>query len=222
MIRFAPSSIVAIMKAGLMYRQLHIEFGQDSEDADRHDGAILLTAQSNGATRNRGLVTNAKGFSQSEIIDAVCASGFVHLRNGLLQISNHIDCEQLAELVDQIFDDYFDAPRQPADRLRRVCEAVDPQLPLGLHVQIPLFAYAWLDLTIRIDMAELARAVDPWAPNPVQIDATRCRDRRVRELVDRYLATKNAASNRPSDATTKLAPSQRHMGRASREDSRAG
>lgn len=144
----------------------------------------------------------SEGFQLNQLREALQATDWVAAAGDQLLLHSDRQLAALGQVVGAMFD-YYVSPGQPSQRLLRVRDQVNAgQAVRDSGLQFPLFAYAWLDLMVRDDLADEARSAgDVWNCDHVQIDVRRVRDRRVEQLVQRY----SAAQTSPG----RLAPSGR-------------
>jgi hypothetical protein len=137
------------------------------------------------------------GFTFEHVLAAVDATGWVVERNGERRIQEHIGCDQLARIVGEMLS-YFDRPDEPNDVLRAIKDQVAARLGDD-DADIPLWAYAWLDLVLREEVADAARSASTlWQQDHLTIEVGQLRDERVRALCRRYAE----AQEKPAAQTT--------------------
>jgi len=196
-----------------MFRQMYLELGDECDFDDDGGWAILLTSESSALGRNRGLLTNVHGFSREEIIEAACSSGWVVCEDEVLEVDDEVGCEELANLIERIFDEYYEGPGNPNEWLLRIRDEIDNYL--GEHdLEMPLVAYAWLDLFVREDVADEARRTDPWLGDSLSVTLNNKRNRRVEQFAQRY--------QRENDTRRAFAASARHRDQSSRIEGNTG
>jgi hypothetical protein len=127
-----------------------------------------------------------RGFGLDDVRRAALATGWVHQRGDEL----HVDVARLRDLaafVPAILE-YFASSGVPLKRLLAVREAATDWIGDGAcAADIPLEAFAWLDLAIREDAADNARcAVDLWENDSLQVSLDAIRRRHVDDLLRRY------------------------------------
>jgi hypothetical protein len=142
-----------------------------------------------------------RGFSILDVRAAVLATGWVEEKSDELHLVTWISCLALGDFVQEMFS-YFNRADEPREELLRVVEAVEALAPASAPLElIPIWAYAWLDLIVREDLADDARSIaDVWPQQTIKLTSEQhCRERAA-ELIARYT---------PSDLRRTLAPSQR-------------
>jgi hypothetical protein len=170
-------------------------------DYDDHGEWVTL---SRGADSLAGTFLPRAGFKLKDLIAALLATGWVRERAGTLVVDRSVNCQRLADFVEEMLD-YFDGPGRPTSRLLDVERTVAARLGDALPGTVPLEAFAWLDLVVREEVADVARSVaDVWSNAVLTIRVAEIRDRRLRELVARYASS-------PQVSGLKMAPSSRTM-----------
>ncbi|HEV3004970.1 MAG TPA: hypothetical protein VGX78_10940 [Pirellulales bacterium] len=163
------------------------------------------------------------GFTLEHVLAAVDATPWVVERHGERRIQGNIGCDRLAQTVAQMFS-YFDRPDQPSDELLNIRDHVASRFPdTGEDdTEIPLWAYAWLDLAVREDLADAARSAGTlWNQDRLTIDVAGLRDQRIRELLCRW----SAAAVGPADqqvTAQRMTPSARRRQAVDARGGRAG
>jgi len=176
---------------------------------DADDGGWVRFTRSHGfgGRNSHDSLEIPPGFTLDDILAATDATGWVVERRGERWIQEHTGCDQLARTVEQMLS-YFDHPDVPNGELRGVKDQIDACFGDAVDdVEIPLWAYAWLDLVLREDLADAARSASaPWKHDRLMIDVGKLRDARIRELRHRYspraifAAQRIAGSARTRDA----------------------
>lgn len=149
-------------------------------------------------------------FTIDHVHQAVLATGWVERRSEGYAADSNVRCKDLRETVEEMFF-YFDGPERPSSRLLQIKEAVGKySIVQDANLDIPLWAYAWLDLMVRDDIADQARCVeDIWSNRQLVVNLESHCDRHVRELVVRY--SQPVAESSVGDG--RMAPSTRERGR---------
>jgi hypothetical protein len=166
---------------------------------------VELRTKSGGRATGQYAFELRRHFTCLDVRAALLATGWVEERKDELHLVNWIGCATIGEIVQEMFS-YFDRADQPREELLKVIEAVESLAPSGAALElIPIWAYAWLDLIVREDLADEARSAgDVWRERTIKLTTEQhCRER-VAELIARYT---------PSDLRQPLAPSQRQRGR---------
>lgn len=164
----------------MLHDRLFIEFDEDTR------WVSLRTESRSGLVESDGFELPA-GFSLRDVQDSLLATGFVAEVDGDLMLPAQTGCQALRHMIGEIFS-YFSASNQPTSRLLRTKQSVDDYLlNRGTAVTLPLWAYAWLDMTVREDLADEARSVqDLWITPDVTLEIQKHREQRVAEVLDRY------------------------------------
>jgi hypothetical protein len=158
------------------------------------------------------------GFTIACVYQAVLATGWVERRGEGYVAERSVRCTDLCRTVEEMFL-YFDGPEEPSGRLLQIREAVGEYFVVqDADLDIPLWAYAWLDLIVRDDMADEARCADDvWKNRELVINSESHCHRRVKELVARY----SQAAAEPSTGTGRMAPSSRERRRTDLHEPKA-
>ncbi len=122
---------------------------------DRDERSVWIEFQADGALV-KDLVRLRAGFELQHVREALLATGLVQRGDRLLLISDDPDL-QLGALVEQIFS-YFELPERPRVTVQQVQAAVHVLVEPRAADPIPLWAYAWLDISVREELADSARA----------------------------------------------------------------
>ena len=151
------------------------------------EGIVWLIVTSTSGLQHKELILLRNGFGPEDIREAVIATGWVEPVGGELQLTSDISCESLRDVVEAMLG-YFVEPGVPGIELREIMSAVSEFDSVHeLRRAISLYAYAWLDVMVRDDLADEARSTHRiWQHSEVVIDLARNCDRRVKELVARY------------------------------------
>ncbi len=186
---------------------------------DDDDGWVTFHKKSSFGELRTGSIQLYGEFTIDHVHEALSATGLVDRRDDGYVADSSVDCQALCDLVEEMFR-YFKAPGAPGEDLVRVQKAVqeydDAQ---EVDTEIPLWAYAWLDLNVRNEIADEARgAKDIWSDRQLTIDLEGRCDRHVTELIARY-----SRSTRSSAGTGRMAPSSRQRREPQTDDrSRTG
>jgi hypothetical protein len=186
-------------------------------DFDEEQGwvAFCLTSPY-GDERKSSFTLRRDGFSIDDIREATLATGWVEQRDDALAVTGDVSGATLANFVSKMIA-YFEAPGLPNKELLGIKDAVDEYYILQdaePPVVIPLFAYAWLDLIVREDLADDARSADNvWSGKDLMIDVDKHCDYRVDELVRRYIT---------GSVTRRMAASERIRASRKFKESRTG
>ena len=159
-------------------------------ESDEDDRSVWLITESTSGIRQKEIVWLREGFGLDDVREAITATGWVQQDGDELRFTSAGDSlcgRTISDVLEDIFG-YFNAPGNPTDELREVQSAVtEYEAMRESKLDIPLYAYAWLDMTVREDLADEARSArDLWATSTVAIDLARNRERRVEELFSRY------------------------------------
>jgi hypothetical protein len=152
-----------------------------------------------------------KGFSLGDVLEAARATGWVVDRQGTAWIDHQTGCSYLANFVLEMIC-YFDAPNLPSKRLLRIQEAVDCRLGEESEVKVHFspWVYAWLDLVIRDDAKEeVLTADDVWGGDFLKVDVATLRDRRLRQVLERFQPQAMPAEAAEPAEGGRMAPSER-------------
>jgi hypothetical protein len=126
------------------------------------------------------------GFTLEHVLAAVDATGWVVERDGELRIEGRIGCDRLARAAAEILS-YFDGPDMPNPELLALRDQIALRFGDEGVANIPLQAYAWLDLVLREIVAEAARSASAlWKQDLLVIDLDKLREERIREFRRRY------------------------------------
>lgn len=161
--------------------------------------ASIRRASAAGGWFDQSLLPLPEGFTLEDVRDALTATGWVSTDGEVLYLLQSKSCCDLSEITLELFS-YFESSGEPRRRLREVAEAVtEYSVVQDAQLQLSWWAYAWLDLIVRDDLAEEARGVTSVWRDTLQLDAGRLAERRVREMVERYgreaLAVRRMASS---------------------------
>jgi len=173
---------------------------------DDDDGWVTFHQKSFFGDVRTGSFQLDRGFTIDHVHEALLATGWVGQRGDGYVADSSVSCQDPCDTVKEMFH-YFKAPGVPHEDLVRIQNAVNEyDLVQDAAVEIPLWAYAWLDLIARDKIADEARSVrDIWSDRQLTIDLEEHCDRYVGELVARY-----SRPTRSSLGTGKMAPSSRH------------
>ncbi|HVC93924.1 MAG TPA: hypothetical protein VND64_09545 [Pirellulales bacterium] len=156
---------------------------------DADDGGWVRFTRSHGfgGRDSRDSLEIPPGFTLDDILAAIDATGWIVERHGERCIQDQIGCDQLVRTVEQMLS-YFDRPDGPNGALLVIKDQIDACFGDAVDdLEIPLWAYAWLDLVLREDLADAARSASmPWKNERLMIDVSKLRDARIRELRHRY------------------------------------
>jgi hypothetical protein len=174
---------------------------------DEGDGWVRFTRAHGTGHHSHDSMQVPPGFTLVHVLAAVEATGWVAERNGHQRIHDRIGCDQLVRMVEGMLS-YFDRPGEPGEALLEIKRQVDGRLGERSdgEGEWPLLAYAWLDLILREDVADIARSAESlWSHDSLTVDVRFLRDERLRELCRRYARTQvtaqTAASARLRDST---------------------
>ena len=148
---------------------------------------IWLIGRSEGLELERSFPINSGVFAPGDLEDVALATGWVQRERDQLRLRSDVSPAQLAEVVEEILT-YFDAPDVPCSNVLSVKEAVgEYSIVQESSIEIPLFAYAWVDVCVRDEIADLARnEVDVWAAEQPSVDCESICEKWVENLIDRY------------------------------------
>lgn len=150
-------------------------------ERDNTDGWIKLREEG-GA---EAWVEPRRGFALNDLRAALLATPLVAECGGELFLQGAADCRTVAELVDAM-QEYFLAPGKPGERLCQVQSAVESMLDTA-PLRVTPWAFAWLDLAVREDLADEARGNEEiWSSGEIVLRAAEIRRRRVDELAHRF------------------------------------
>jgi hypothetical protein len=132
------------------------------------------------------LLLPSRGFGLHHLGDPFLATGWVRRDDDRLLLQDNVSVESIREVVSEMFE-YFTASDVPSPELLNIQSAVDSfDIVPAWNVRISLFAYAWLNIMVRDDLAEQARqSANLWSRNQISIDTQRICQRRLQELVHR-------------------------------------
>jgi hypothetical protein len=150
------------------------------------------------ADRSGTLFQLPAGFTFDDILNAVQATGWVVVRNGELRIQDHVGCRRLVQLLEQMCS-YFERSGNPSRKLLSIQQQVLSHFEDAEEIgpRIPFWAFAWLDLMLREDVAEEASSADClWTTSGFSLDVKRLRARQIQALYERYSASESNASPR--------------------------
>ena len=183
----------------MAYDRLSVEFDDD--------GWVAFRLADTPGEQSRAEFQPPKGFALNDILEAARATGWVVDRQGGLWIEHQTGCTVLATFVLEMLY-YFDAPNRPSKRLVRIKQAIDEWLGgENEGIRFSEWVCAWLDLMIRDDaQEEVLAAEDVWRSDLLQVDIGKHRERRLRQVLERF-----EAEPQPAEAaeTGRMAPSQR-------------
>jgi hypothetical protein len=173
-------------------------------DRDENGWVWLRCTCSSDRVEEHGFALRGE-FAVQDVWEAALATGWVREQDEQYVVDD-VSCAKLRDVVAEMFG-YFDGPGHPRGRLLRVKQAVSEYFIVqDTQPVIPLWAYAWLDVMVREEVADEARsAEDMWRDSPLMIDVERYCQRRVEALVRRYAGIGQVATADP----TKMAPSRR-------------
>jgi len=142
----------------------------------------------------QGSLLLREGFSIEFLREALLATGWVRSDGDQFRLTSHVRTEFLCDVLSDMLN-LFDAPDQPSRELRDVAAAVaNYQIELGSAIDVPLLALAWLDAMVREDIADEARsALRTWSKESIPVECQAHRERRMKELLQRYAAAEPAA-----------------------------
>jgi hypothetical protein len=163
----------------------------------------LAVLQLASAPSQQGSLLLRAGFSVEFLREAILATGWVRADGEHFRLTSQVRIEFLCDVLADMLQ-LFDTPDEPSRELRDIEMAVAAyQREVGSAIAIPLLALAWLDAIVREDLADEARsAVHVWSAEHLAVECEAHRQRRMKELVQRYSATEGIATRlAPSSAT---------------------
>jgi hypothetical protein len=137
------------------------------------------------------------GFALEDVREALLATGWVREDGNELRQTNDLRCVTISDHLQAMLG-YFTAPGVPGRELLELQRKVE-QSALFQRQQpnIPAYAYAWLDVMVREDIADAARsASEIWNVDATSIECERIRLARVEELIARYSHADAASHSR--------------------------
>jgi hypothetical protein len=150
-----------------------------------------------------------QGFTFNDVLAAVAATGWVVEQGGELRIEDPVGCDHLAKTVEQMFS-YFERADEPRVELRRIRDQVALCLTGVDCTAISLWAYAWLDLAVRNDVADAVRSMKSlWENDLTTIDVGKRRARRIAELCERFAILDSTSETVPAGGASVMAASAR-------------
>lgn len=155
---------------------------------DDDDTAWFVLTELDGVTgqQEAKVLLASQGFGLHHLCDALLATGSVRRDEDRLMMRSDVTAVSLREIVSEMFE-YFVAPGVPSRELLDVQTTVDNfDFVRESHVRISLFAYAWLDIVVREELAEEARRTfNLWRRSHLEIDTQRICQRQLEQLVNR-------------------------------------
>jgi hypothetical protein len=185
--------------AGMRSDKLWVSYDDD-------DGWVTLHKKTAFGDMRTSSFQLHEGFTVDHVREALLATGWVDQQGDGYVADSRVSCQDLCNTVEEMFP-YFSGPGVPGEELVRIRDAVAEYYLAhdAAAVEIPLWAYAWLDLMVRDEIADEARrAEDIWSDSQLTVDVAKHCDRYVDEVVARY--SQPAPSSR---GTGKMAPSSR-------------
>ena len=175
----------------------------------------VLRVIRDGETADQSWLPLTSDFTVDDVAEALLATGWVQRGADHQLVSAGKSCRALGDVVTELFT-YFVRRNEPRAALLRVQEAVaEYESVRELAPRIPLWAYAWLDLVVREDLADEARSAQSvWEQRPLTLRTQEHCDRRVQELVARYAET--------AAKTGRMTPSRRSRSTSVDAANRAG
>ncbi|MEQ8789703.1 MAG: hypothetical protein RIC55_25640 [Pirellulaceae bacterium] len=154
---------------------------------DQDDHLVWLVFSDHGAALERTSIWLRDGFGLGEVRDALLAVGWaVSKEQGELRLANGARRESIRDVVQEMLG-YFDAPGVASRELIDIksavarCAASVDSLP-----ELSWYAYAWLDVMVRNDIADEARGGrDIWTLGETVVDVVPHFRRRLKQLLSR-------------------------------------
>lgn len=172
-----------------------------SLELDEDDHEVWLITESPNGKEHRDNVRLRESFNLDDVRGAVLATGWVSQDGDELRFTKAFDNRPfdrtLSDLVEDMFS-YFNSPDDLTDELLEVQLAVTEYEGMGEpRLDIPPYAYAWLDIMLREDIADEARSSkNIWAKSEVTIELDRSRAHWIEELLSRYSRPASRAISR--------------------------
>ncbi len=170
----------------------------------------LAVLQLASAPAQQGSLLLREGFPLEFLREAILATGWVRADGQQFRLTSQVRVEFLCDVLADMLQ-LFDTPDQPSRELREVAAAVaEYQVEVGAAIAIPTLAFAWLDAIVREDLADEARsAVRVWSVENIAVECEAHRQRRMKELLQRYAAAEQIATRLAPSAATRSTPSNR-------------
>jgi hypothetical protein len=181
------------------HTRLVVEFDED-------DGWVTFSKE-NARDQDYDSLQLRHKFTVDHLMDAAVATNWVVQRNAEYWIESSISAKTLVEYVREMLD-YFDGPDRPKQCLVQVVRAAHGYLGWSSAQKstIPLWGYAWLDLSLREEVGEAARSTsDLWSGHELTIDLEKLRQARLEKFAAQY---SDLVSSKTRDSS-RMAPSRR-------------
>ena len=164
---------------------IHLE----ADEGDEKAGRIWLIARASNADLQFSHPIYSSTFNAADLHQVLIATPWVTEHEGHLRLKNDVWHKNLADVVEEMLT-YFDAPDEPQQRLLEVKLAVkECDVVQESSLEFSIYAYAWLDVMIREDLADEARtAHDIWLNDAISIDCKAVCNRRVEQLTSWHSA----------------------------------
>lgn len=179
-------------------------------DSDEHTVWLIVTSAS--GVQQKELILLRDGFGVDDVSEAVMATGWIGQVGDEMQLVQDISCASLRDVVDAMLG-YFVQSGVPGIELKEIQSAVSEYDSVHeLRGVLSPYAFAWLDIMVRDDLADVARsATRIWSKSKIVIDVARHCDRRVAELVAHYSSAASPSKIGPLAASmpTRQATSSR-------------
>ena len=161
-----------------------------ADEADVDAGRIWLVARAANADLEFSHPIYSSSFSADDLHQVLLATPWVIAQGGQLQLINDVWHKHLADVAEKMLG-YFDGPDEPCQRLLDVKQAVSEYDSVReSSLELPLYAYAWLDVMVREELADAARtAHDIWTQDVLPLDCAAVCNRHVNDLISCYAAT---------------------------------
>ena len=160
-------------------------------ELDDDDSMVWLIAIATNGKQQKDVVRLRDGFGIGDVRAAALATGWVRQDGDELHFTNACNSGvfggSLSNLIADMFS-YFNAANDPTDELHEVQSAVaEYEGVKESRLDIPPYAYAWLDIMLREVIADQARgSKDIWAKSEGAIELDRAREHWVAALLARY------------------------------------
>ena len=173
----------------------------------------LAVFQLAAVPQQQGSLLLREGFSVEFLREAILATGWVRPEGDNFRLTSQVRIEFLCDVVADMLQ-LFDKPDEPGRELREIEVAVAAyQVSVGSTVNIPVLALAWLDAIVREDLADEARsAVRVWSEENIAVECEAHRQRRMKELVQRYAAAENVELRLAPSSATRMREGQAKSG----------
>lgn len=165
----------------------------------------LAVLQLAAAPPQQGSLLLREGFSVEFLRAALLATGWVRSEGDQFRLTAQVRIEFLCDVLTDMIG-LFETAEEPSRELREIEAAVAAyQEQVGSAIAISPLALAWLDVIVREDLADEARsAVRIWDAENIAVECEAHRQRRIKELLQRYAVAETVEVRMAPSAATRI------------------